>query len=124
MAHEQESFAAGVLGDELLKGWEVSVGREGGRGDDGGFEADLSGHELGGLAGALERARDDDVDLNLERSQDAGHQHALLLAFFDQSALGVEDGIFAWDARVCVAHEIEIHGVQPGGVQDSTAPLS
>jgi hypothetical protein len=111
MAYEQDSLAAGVLGDELLKGGIVSIGRKSRRGEDRRLKTDLGGHELGGLAGTFERAGDDDVDLHLERSQDAGHEHALLLAFFDQAAFGVKYGIFAWDARIRVAHEIEVHGV-------------
>jgi hypothetical protein len=35
-----------------------------------------------------------------------------LLAFFDQAALGIKDGIFSGDASIGVAHEIEIHGVR------------
>lgn len=115
VAYQQDPFAAGVLGNKLLKGREIAVWREGGRGEDGRFEANLSSNELGRLTRALERAGDDDVDLSLESGQNSGHQHALLLAFFDQAPFGVKDGIFARDARICVAHEIEVHEVQPGG---------
>ena len=110
MTHDQDTFAILVLCDQLLQRSAIAVGREGWRGEDRGLETDLGGDELGGLTSSLERAGDDDVNLRFETSQDSGHQHALLLAFFDQAALGIEDRIFAGDASVCVAHEIEIHG--------------
>src|SRR6202034_931750 len=83
VAYQQDPFAAGVLGNKLLKGREIAVWREGGR-----CEANLSSNELGRLTRALERAGDDDVDLSLESGQNSGHQHALLLAFFDQAPFG------------------------------------
>jgi len=104
VADDEEAFAAGVLGDELLEGSEIAVRGQGCGGEDGRVEGDLGGDELGCLAGSLERAGDDDIDLSLESREHACHEHALLLTLFDESALGVEDWIFAGDASVCVAH--------------------
>ena len=112
MADHQHSLAVGVLGDELLKGGVIAVGRKRRRGEDGRFKADLGADELCGLAGALERTGDDYVDLRVERGQHAGHQHALLLAFLDQAAFGIEERISAWNASIGMAHEVEIHWFQ------------
>jgi hypothetical protein len=77
--------------------------------------AELGADKLRGLQGALERAGDDDVHLHLEGAQHARHQHALLLAFLDQAALGVESGVLAEQSGIGVAHEVEDHGEQSGG---------
>jgi len=106
VAYEQDTFAAGVLRNEVLQRGVVSVRRESGRSEDRGIEANLGGQELSRLAGALERAGDDDVDLSLEANQNSGHQHALLLAFFDKAAFGVENWIFTGNASVRMAHQV------------------
>jgi len=110
VAYEKDTFAAGMLCYEMLQGGIISVGRESWRGDNRRFEADLGGYELGGLAGALKRAGNDNVNLSIETSEDTRHQHALLFAFFDKTALGVENGIFTGNASVCMAHQVKIHG--------------
>ena len=78
------------------------------------FVALLIANHLGGLHGAFEWAGDDDVNLHLEGEEHARHEHALVLAFFDEGSLGIECWVFARDAGIGVAHQVEIHGVRMG----------
>ena len=39
------------------------------------------------------------------------HQHALLLAFFDEPSFGVQQRIFTGNAGVGMTHQVEIHKV-------------
>ena len=87
-----------------------------------GVVAQLGADELRRLQGALQRAGDDDVHLHLERAQHARHQHALLLAFFDEAPLGVESGVLAAKSGIGVAHEVEDHWRLVGWVGDVEAP--
>jgi len=117
VSDDEDAFAVAVLVEELLEGGVVSVGGEGGGDDDGEIESELGADELGGLAGAFEGAGDDDVDLDLESGEDSGHEHALLLAFFDQAAFGVKERVFTGDAGIGVTHQVEVHtviGEEPG----------
>ncbi len=111
VADHQHAVAIGVLFKQLLEVLKVGGRIERGAHFDLGLVAELGADKLRGLQGALERAGDDHIDLDVEGAEGAGHQHALLLAFFDKGALGIQGGIFAPDARVSVAHEIENHRV-------------
>lgn len=100
----QHAFVAGVLDQHVLKSGEGGVGREGLADFDPAVKAELCGDKLSGLHGALEGAGDDDVDLDLEGAQEARHQHALVFALLDESALDVKDGVFAAESGAGVAH--------------------
>ena len=115
VTHQQNPFTAGVLTDQLLERRIVAVRRESRRDEHRRFNANLRSDKLCRLAGALERAGDDDIDLSLESSQNSGHQHALLLAFLHKAAFGIEDGIFTGDASIRMAHQVKIHRYQSGG---------
>jgi hypothetical protein len=105
VADGQHAFAVGVFSQQRLEIVIACVGPEGGADLDFGVVAELGAHELRGLQGALQRAGDDDIHLHLEGAEDARHQHALFLAFFDEAALGVEKGFsrntpaLAWRMR-------------------------
>jgi len=109
VTHHQHALAIGILRDQLLEGGKLPIGSQHRRIQDGLIEAHFRCYKLGCLPRSLERAGDDDIHLHLEPGEDTGHQHALLLAFLDQAALDVEKWIFARNASICVAHEIEIH---------------
>jgi len=104
VTYDQNPFPVGVLPNELLEGGIIPGGSEHRRGEDLRFEANLCGDKLGRLKRSLERAGDDDIDLNVERSQDTGRQHALLLPILDKAALGIEDWIFAGNPGIGMAH--------------------
>ena len=100
VADHQHAFAVGsTLTSMLLEVLEVGGRTERGAHFDLGLVAELRADKLRGLQGALERAGDDHIDLHFEGAEDARHQHALLLAFLDKGALGVESGVFAPDVR-------------------------
>jgi len=111
----QDAVAVSVFGEKLLEGGVGAVKAEGGTDFDFGLVAELGGHKLRGLQGALEGAGDDHVNLDLERAEQASHQHALVFSFFDEAALAVEGGISASKSGVGVAHEIEVHRGRPEG---------
>ena len=64
-----------------------------------GFVAGLGADEGGGLEAALERAGDDEVELNVQRVQDVSELEAVLLAFLVERALEVEEWIGARGRR-------------------------
>jgi len=115
MADGEHAFAAGILNQHVLEGGKVCIGQEGSADFDLGVIAELGSDKLGGLHGALERAGDDDVDLDLEGAQHAGHQHALVLAFLDEAPLGVESGILSKHSCTGVTHQVEDHSESFGG---------
>ena len=115
VADGQHAFAAGVLDEHVLKGFEGRVGGEGGADLNFAVVAELGADELRGLQGALERAGDDDVDLDFEGAQHAGHEHALVFSLFDEASLGVEGGIPTEESGIGVAHEVEDHSELSGG---------
>ncbi len=109
VSHDEDSLAVSVLRQHVLKSRIVRFKRKRGADFHLGFVAKLGADKLGGLQGPLQRARDDDVDLDFERAQNARHQHALVLAFLDQSSFFVEKGIDATESGIGVAHEVKVH---------------
>jgi len=115
VADGQYPFAVGILRQHLLKVSVIGSGRQSRAYLDFCLVAQLSGDKLRRLKGALQGARDDYIHLHFECVHNAGHQHALVLALFDEGSLGVESGIVTSDSGVGVAHEVEVHGVGSGG---------
>jgi hypothetical protein len=81
MADEKQIFAVLTFAKEI-----VEVGQGGFRGEtvggeDAGFVAGFGGDELSGLERALERAGDDEIEVDLEGVEDMGEVEAVLLAF-------------------------------------------
>jgi len=109
VAHNQNAFAVSVPCQHLLKCSEIGVEAEGGADFDFGFIAQLRTHKLRCLQGALERAGDDNVELDLEGGEHARHEHALLFSVLDQSPLGVEGRVFAAESSVSVTHQVKVH---------------
>ena len=66
VADGQHAFAVRVLRQHVLEGAEVRIGGQGGADLDLGVVAELGADKLRGLHGALERAGDDDIHLDLE----------------------------------------------------------
>jgi hypothetical protein len=62
------------------------------------------------LQGALEGARDDAVELHIKGAEEAADEEALLLAFFVEGALDVDNGVGAACARAGMAKNVEVHG--------------
>ena len=95
VADDQQVLALGALVEELLEVFEGGVGGEGGGVQDLGFVAGLGADEGGGLEAALERARDDEVELEVQGVQHVRELEAVALAFFVEGTLGVEEWIRA-----------------------------
>ena len=67
--------------------------------------ASLGGDELGGLLGALEGARDDEIEVELEGVEDVRELEALGLAVLVEGTLEVEERIGARTAGAGVAKD-------------------
>jgi hypothetical protein len=78
--------------------------------------------ELGGLQGALQRAGNDDIRLDLEGAQHTSHDHALFFAFRDKPPFGVELDALAGNTSIGMTHEVEVHN-REAGVSGRVEPL-
>ena len=76
-------------------------------------------HQRGGLQCALERAGDDQVELNPQGVQVPGNQQALLLAFFVERTLDVNGGVCAADTGARMSKNVKVHRV---GISFSRSP--
>ena len=74
-----------------------------------GFVAGLGADERGGLEAALERAGDDEVELNVQGVQDMGELEAVFFAFLIEGALERRGLGCTPDAGAGVAKDEEIH---------------
>jgi hypothetical protein len=95
VADDEEVLAFGALAEELLEVFEGSFGGERGGVHDLGFVAGFSADERGGLETALERAWDDQIELDVQCVQHLGELEAVFFAFFIEGALRVEQRIRA-----------------------------
>ena len=109
MADDQQVLVARALAQQLLELGEGGVGRERGGGENLRLVAHLGADQRGGLHGALQRAGDDEVELELHGVEDMGELEAVALAVLVEGTLVVEDGIGALDAGAGVAQNVEIH---------------
>jgi len=116
VADDKDVVVAGEAADEILKLLHGGVGSEGFRDFDFAFVTGFGADERSGLQGALERARYDAVKLDIEGVEEAADEEALLLAFFIEGALDIDEGVRAPCARAGMAKNIEIHGAKAGGV--------
>jgi hypothetical protein len=76
-----------------------------------GFVAGFGTDKGCSLKAALEGARDDKVELDVQRVQNVSELEAVLLAFFIERAFGVEEWIGASQAGAGVAKNIQIHSL-------------
>ena len=109
VADDEQVLVAGALAQQLLELGEGGVWRERGGGEDFGLVAHLGADQRGGLHGALKRAGDDEVELELHGVEDMGELEAVALAVLVEGALVVEDRIGALDAGAGVAQDVEVH---------------
>ena len=72
---------------------------------------DFSPNQRRGLERALQRAGDDEVEVNLERAQIAADNETLQLALFIEWALDVNNRVCATGAGAGVPKNIEVHAV-------------
>ena len=75
------------------------------------FVAGLGADERCGLEAALEGAGDDEVELDVQGVQHVRELEAVLLAFFVEGALDVEEGIRTSESGAGVSKNIEIHNL-------------
>ncbi len=105
MAYDEEIFGVGAVLQEFVEVLEGGGGGEGVGVEDLGFVAGLGADEGGGLEAALERAGDDEIELNVESIEDMGELEAVAFAFLVEWALEVEEGIGAAGASAGVAED-------------------
>ena len=109
VADDEKVFVGGALTQQAL---ELGEGRGGSQAfghEDAGLVAGFGADELRGLHAALERAGDDEVEVELHRGEDVSEMQAVALAVFIERTLGVEDGIDAAGAGAGVAKDVEVH---------------
>lgn len=90
MANDQKVIAAGVFAEKPLEVFECRVGGERGGVQNLCFVSGLGADERGSLQAPLERARDDEVELNVQGVEHVSQLEAVLFAFFIEGTLGVE----------------------------------
>ena len=110
MADDEKIFGVEVGLEEFLEFLEGGGGGEGVRDEDGGLVAGLGADEGGGLEGAFEGARDDDVELYLHSVQHMRELQTMTLAVFVEGTFEVEEGIEAAYASAGVAEDVKVHG--------------
>jgi len=93
VADEEEVLALGALAEEVLEVFEGCFGGERGGVEDLGFVAGLGADERGGLEAALERAGDDEVELDVQGVEHMRELEAVLFACLIEGAFGVEERI-------------------------------
>ena len=110
VADDQDVFVLVETADEVVKLLHGGFRRESFRDLDFAFVAGFGADQRGGLQGALERAGDDAVELNIESAEKAADEEALLLAFLIEGAFDVDGGVGAASARAGMTKNVEIHG--------------
>lgn len=109
MSDDEEIFPTFVLVQELEEIGEGGGGGECGREQDLRLVAGLGADERGGLEAALERARDDQVELDFQVIEDVRELERVTLTLFIQRSFEVEGGIDAASAGAGVAKDEQIH---------------
>ena len=110
VSNEEDVLTVGVLVDQLLEVGVAGAEIEGRTDFDLAVVAKLIADELGGLQSALEWAGDDDVGLDFEGAEEPAHEHALLFAFGDETAFGIELCALTRNTGVRMTHEVQVHG--------------
>ena len=103
MAYDEEVFGVGAVVQEFVEVLEGGGGGEGVGVEDLGLVAGLGSDQGGGLEGALERAGDDEIELNVESIEDTCELEAVALTFFVEWTLEIEERIGAAGASTGVA---------------------
>jgi hypothetical protein len=111
MANDKEILAVGALAEELLEVFESSFGRERGGVQNLGFVAGLGADERSGLEAALERAGDDEIELDVQCIQHVSELETVLFALFVEGAFLVEKGISTTKSGAGVAEDENIHNL-------------
>lgn len=106
VSDDEDVVVVRKAGDELVKGRDVGVGVQGFGDEDFGVIAGLSADERSGLKGALERAGDDEVKLDVESVKVAADKNALLLTLPVERAFDVNEGIRAARAGTGMAKDV------------------
>ena len=102
--------------EEALELWIGRARREGVGDEDGGLVAGLGADELCGLQAALERAGDDEIEVDRQRAEDVREVDAVALAVLVERAFDVNDGIGAACASTGVAKDKQIHAQSFSGL--------
>lgn len=109
MADDKEVFDGFVLVEELLEVGQGGGGGEGAGEQDLGLVAGLGAEERGGLEAALEGARDDEIELDLEVGDDVRELEAVALAVAVEGSFDVEEGVGPAGAGTGMAKDEQIH---------------
>jgi hypothetical protein len=111
VANDQKVIAAGVFAEKSLEVFEGSFGGERGGVENLGFVTGLGADQGGGLQAALERARDDEVELNVQGVEHVSELQTMLFAFLIKGALGIEHWIGTAKTGAGVSKDVQIHNL-------------
>jgi hypothetical protein len=109
VTHDEEVFGVFAVLEEALEILEGCGGCERVGLQDRGFVSGLGPNERRSLEAALERAGDDEVELDVECTEDVGELDAVTLALLIERSLGVEERVDAPSARAGMAKNKEVH---------------
>jgi hypothetical protein len=109
VADDEQVLVVAALGEQLLEVAKSGFGCKCFRNKDLRLVAGLGSDQGGGLEAALERARDDKVELNLQLIEDVRELQALALAVFVERTFDVEQGVGASHTGGGVPEKEEIH---------------
>jgi hypothetical protein len=111
VADDEEVFSLGALVEKTLELFKCALRGERGGVENLGFVAGFGADERGGLEATLERARDDEIELDVECIQYVSELEAVLFAFFIEGAFGVEQGVDASKTSAGMAKNVQIHNL-------------
>ena len=111
VADDQHVFALGVVMQQALELLEGGGGGERVGLQNGRLVAGLGADEGGGLQAALERAGDDEVELDVQRIEDVSELQAVALALFVERSFDIEEGIGAAGSGTGVTEDEQIHNL-------------
>ena len=106
VADDENVLRGGPVAEKALELGEGRGGSKRGGDQDFLFVAGLGSNELGGLLGALEGARDDEIEVGIEGVEDVGELQALCLAVLVEGTLDIEERIGAANTGAGVAENI------------------
>jgi len=109
MPDDHYVFVGGGLVEKALELCPCGSRCDGVGDEDGGLVSGLSTNELGGLEAALERAGNDEIEVDCECVEDVREMQALTLTVFVERAFDVDGRICAACASTGVAKKEQIH---------------
>ena len=117
MADDEDTLIGRAFFEQAPELDDVGGGCEGVAVEDFCLVAGFGGDELSGLQAALERAGDDEVELQVHGLEEVGELQGVALAVFVERALEVQEGVHAAGSGAGMTKDVEVHfwlGVEVG----------